>query len=62
MSEMQTAKPVSKNVLRAMITIVLMLLLIAIYANVQKLRRDHIEKTSFSPAPIQSPSVSPAAR
>jgi hypothetical protein len=48
---MQPARPISKNALRAMVAIVLALVLVAIYANVQKLRRNRIEKATFTPAP-----------
>ena len=58
---MQPAGPISKNALRAMIAIVLALLLVAIYANVQKLRRNRIEKATFTPAAgsATSPSSTP---
>jgi hypothetical protein len=45
---------VSKDALWAMTAIVVTILLISIYTNVQKLRRDKIEKATFNPAPATS--------
>jgi hypothetical protein len=49
--------PISKNAMRAMIAIIVVLLLVAIYANVQTRRRSTIESAKF----IAPPTASPAA-
>jgi hypothetical protein len=50
--------PVSKNVLRLLLVILIGFGLVALYANVQKLRRAKIETVTFIPAasPAESPS------
>jgi len=50
---------VSKNVLMLMLVIVSVFALVALYANVQKLRRDKIESATFIPA--SSPAASPSS-
>jgi len=50
---------VSKNVLYAMIAIIVTILIVSIYANVQKVRRGRIEKATFTPA-ATAPSTAPA--
>jgi hypothetical protein len=52
--------PVSKNVLRLLLVILIAFGLVALYANVQKLRRDKIETVTFTPA--SSPAESPSPR
>jgi len=51
---MPPSAPVSQNALRAMIATVVVILFVAIYANVQKVRRDKIEKAIFVPASASS--------
>jgi hypothetical protein len=43
-----------------MVGIVIGFALVALYANIQKLRRAAIETVIFTPAPAQSPTPSPA--
>jgi len=50
---------VSKNVGRLMVGIVIGFALIALYANIQKLRRVKIESVIFTPASGQSATPSP---
>ena len=45
---------VSKNVLRLMLVIAIGLALVALYANIQKLRRAKIEGVTFTPAGAQT--------
>jgi hypothetical protein len=46
---------------RLMITIVIAIALVAVYANIQKARRDKIESVTIIPAPTTTPAVpSPA--
>ncbi len=51
---------VSKNVGRLMVGIVIGFALVALYANIQKLRRAKIETVIFTPASAQSATPSPA--
>jgi hypothetical protein len=53
---------ISKNVGRLMVGIVIGFALVALYANIQKLRRSAIETVIFTPAsaPSQTPSPTPA--
>jgi hypothetical protein len=51
---------VSKNVLRLMLAIAIGFALVALYANIQKLRRDKIESVTFIPASTQTSTPSPA--
>jgi len=51
---------VSKNVSRLMVGIVIGFALVALYANIQKLRRAKIETVIFTPASAQSATPSPA--
>ena len=51
---------VSKNVGRLMVGIVIGFSLVALYANIQKLRRAKIETVVFTPASAQSATPSPA--
>jgi hypothetical protein len=51
---------VSKNVLRLMLAIALGFALIALYANIQKLRQAKIESVNFTPASAQTSAPSPA--
>jgi hypothetical protein len=50
---------VSKNVLRLMLAIAIGFALVALYANIQKLRRDKIESVTFTPASAQTATPSP---
>jgi len=50
---------VSKNVGRLMVAIVIGFALVALYANIQKLRRSAIETVVFTPASAQTPTPSP---
>ena len=50
---------VSKNVGRLMVGIVIGFALVALYANIQKLRRAKIEAVIFTPASAQTASPSP---
>jgi hypothetical protein len=52
----------SKSALRLLIAIVVVFALVAIYANIQKLRRDKIESATFIPAESPAPSVSASPR
>jgi hypothetical protein len=55
----------SKNGGRLMVGIVIGFALVALYANIQKLRRSAIERVIFTPAealPKQTPSQSPGER
>jgi len=58
---MPADSPVPKNVLRLMILIVFDFALVALYANVQKMRRSKQESVIFTPASAASatPSSSP---
>jgi len=58
----EEAKPatVSKNVLRFLLVIAVAFGLVALYANVQKVRRAKIETVTFTPA--SSPAESPSPR
>jgi hypothetical protein len=51
---------VSKNLGRLMVGIVMGVALVALYANIQKLRRAAIEQVIFKPAPAQTPTPSPS--
>jgi hypothetical protein len=51
---------VSKNVLRLMLVIAIGFALVALYANIQKLRRAKIESVTFTPASAQTATPSPA--
>jgi hypothetical protein len=54
------SSPAPRNGIRLMIIILVALALLAIYANVQKARRDKIEKTTIIPVPsATSPAASP---
>jgi hypothetical protein len=57
---MPDTSPVSKTVARLMIAIVIGLALVAVYANIQKMRRSKIETVKFIPAAAQSPTPSPS--
>jgi len=50
---------VSPLAIRAMIVVLATLALVAIYANVQRLRRDKIETVIVTPIATPSPSASP---
>jgi hypothetical protein len=45
---------VSKNVVRLMLAIVIAFALVALYANIQKMRRAKIESVTFIPASAQT--------
>jgi hypothetical protein len=45
-----------KNAFRLMLVIVIVLALVALYANVQRWHRSHIETVTFTPAPVASAS------
>jgi hypothetical protein len=49
----------SKNAIRAIVITLAAMALLAIYSNVQKLRRDQVEKVSVTPVATATPS--PAA-
>lgn len=54
------SSPAPRNGVRLMIAILVALALLAIYANVQKARRDKIENATIIPAPNASaPAASP---
>jgi hypothetical protein len=58
---MNSEPRVSKNVGRLMVGIVIGFALVALYANIQKLRRAKIESVTFTPAPqTATPSPAPA--
>jgi hypothetical protein len=61
---MNAKQPLSKNVGRLMVGIVLGFALVALYANIQKLRRGAIETVVFTPAAATSPTPTstPASR
>jgi hypothetical protein len=50
---------VSKKVLQLMLAIAIGFALVALYANIQKLRRDKIESVTFTPASAQTAAPSP---
>jgi hypothetical protein len=50
---------VSKKVLRLMFAVTIGFALVALYANIQKLRRAKIESVSFTPASAQTATPSP---
>jgi hypothetical protein len=50
---------ISKNAFRAIVTILAVIFLVAVYANVQRLRRGKIETVKFTPAPAASQSATP---
>jgi hypothetical protein len=50
---------ISKNAVRAMLMILAVIFLVAVYANVQRLRRGKIETVKFAPAPAASQSATP---
>jgi hypothetical protein len=52
---------ISKNVSRLLLVILIAFGLVALYANVQKLRRDKIETVTFTPAPSPAESPSPGS-
>jgi hypothetical protein len=49
----------SKSVLRLMLAILIGFALVALYANIQKLRRGKIESVTFIPASAQTATPSP---
>jgi hypothetical protein len=51
---------VSKNVVRLMLAILIGFALVALYANIQKMRRAKIESVIFTPASAQTAMPSPA--
>jgi hypothetical protein len=51
---------VPKNVVRLMLVIAIGFALVALYANIQKLRRAKIESVTFIPASAQTATPSPA--
>jgi hypothetical protein len=51
---------VSKNMLRLLLVIAIGFALVALYANIQKLRRAKIESVTFIPASAQNSTPSPA--
>jgi hypothetical protein len=51
---------VSKNVSRLMVGLVIGFALVALYANIQKLRHSALETVVFTPASAQSPTPSPS--
>jgi hypothetical protein len=52
--------PVPRNVLRLLLAIVIVLALVALYANVQRWRRSQLETVTFTPAQTaSSPSATP---
>jgi hypothetical protein len=53
---------ISKSTARLLIAIVIVFALVAIYANVQKWRRDRIETAIFIPAESPAASASPSPR
>ena len=56
----EDSSPAPRNGVRLMIIILVALALLAIYANVQKARRDKIEKTTIIPVPsATTPAASP---
>ncbi|HZR78087.1 MAG TPA: hypothetical protein VFA58_02715 [Chthoniobacterales bacterium] len=56
---MNSPPGVSKNVGRLMVGIVIGFALVALYANIQKLRRTAIERVVFTPGPAQVRTPSP---
>jgi hypothetical protein len=50
---------ISKNAFRAMVTILAVIFLVAVYANVQRLRRGKVETVKFTPAPAAAQSATP---
>ena len=56
---MSSQPGVSKNVGRLMVGIVIGVALVALYANIQKLRRASIEQVIFTPGPAQVRTPSP---
>jgi len=50
---------VSKNALRLMLAIAIGFALVALYANIQKMRRAKIESVTFTPASAQTATPSP---
>lgn len=57
---MNSEPRVSKNVGRLMVGIVIGFALVALYANIQKLRRAKIESVIFTPATAETATPSPA--
>jgi hypothetical protein len=55
-SEERELAHLPKNVLRLMLVIVIVLALVALYANVQRWRRSQLETVIFTPAQTASPS------
>ncbi len=55
-SEENKPPRVPRNVLRLMLAIVIVLALVALYANVQRWRRSQLETVTFTPAQTASPS------
>jgi hypothetical protein len=55
-SEERELPHLPKNVLRLMLVIVIVLSLVALYANVQRWRRSQVETVIFTPASAASPS------
>jgi hypothetical protein len=55
-SEENKRTRVPKNVLRLMLAIVIVLALLALYANLQRWRRSQLETVTFTPAQTASPS------
>jgi hypothetical protein len=55
-SEENKPARVPRNVLRLMLAIVIVLALVALYANVQRWRRSQLETVTFTPAQTASPS------
>jgi hypothetical protein len=58
-TEERKPAPVSRNVLRLLLVLLIVFGLVALYANVQKLRRGKIETVTFTPASAPTGSPSP---
>jgi hypothetical protein len=56
---MPADSPVPKNMLRLMMVIVIGFALVALYANVQKMRRSKLEAVTFTPASAGGATPSP---
>ena len=55
-SEENKPARVPRNALRLMVAIVIVLAMVALYANVQRWRRSQLETVTFTPAQTASPS------